>query len=63
MCVQARHNNGVVVVVVDQHHPQRRPQCGAARCDSSDLEILAQLISACPTVTARDSDSPPYCVS
>ena len=32
------------------------------RCDSSDMEILAQLISACLTVTAWDSDSSPYCV-
>ena len=58
--MQARRN--FVVVVAGQHYQHRQAAGAAQRCDSSDMEILAQLISACLTVTAWDSDSSPYCV-
>jgi hypothetical protein len=58
--VQARRNT--VVVVAGQRHQHRQAAGAVQRCDSSDMEILAQMISACLTVTAWDSDSSPYCV-
>ena len=58
--MQVRRN--FVVVVAGQHYQHRQAAGAAQRCDSSDMEILAQLISACLTVTAWDSDSSPYCV-
>jgi hypothetical protein len=49
-------------LVASQRHQHRQAAGAVQRCDSSDMEILAQLFSACLTVTAWDSDSSPYCV-
>ena len=59
--MQARRN--FVVVVVGQPYQHRHaPRVRRSDVTDQNMEILAQLISACLTVTAWDSDSSPYCV-
>ena len=59
--MQARRN--FVVVVVGQPYQHRHaPRVRRSDVTDQNMEILAQLIRACLTVTAWDSDSSPYCV-